>query len=78
MLKDALFLFLRRSSTALGLLMMVVSLRAQDAPLFHFEPKPGSYGVGLKVVGQYDHTRAFHGPIDALGKPYTGERVRPL
>jgi dienelactone hydrolase len=78
MLKTALFPLLRRSVAALGLLMLDVSPRAQQAPLFHFEPKPGSYGVGLKVVEQYDHSRVFRSATDVLGKPYTGERDRPL
>jgi hypothetical protein len=78
MLKASLSVFLRRSATALGWLTIAVSAHAQDAPLFHFQPKPGSYGVGLKVVEQYDHTRVFRSAIDALGKPYTGERARPL
>ncbi len=40
-------------------LTLAVSLHAQTAPLFHFEPKPGPYGVGLKVVEQYDHIRVY-------------------
>jgi tetratricopeptide (TPR) repeat protein len=57
---------------------LAACLNAQSTPLFHFEPKPGSYAVGLKVVQQYDHSRVFHGPTDELGKPYAGERARPL
>jgi dienelactone hydrolase len=55
-----------------------LSLHAQSTPLFHFEPKPGPYTVGLKVVEQYDHSRVFRSATDALGKPYTGDRDRPL
>jgi tetratricopeptide (TPR) repeat protein len=57
---------------------LAASLHAQSAPLFHFEPKPGPYGVGLKVVEQYDHSRVYRSANDALGKPYVGERDRPL
>jgi tetratricopeptide (TPR) repeat protein len=78
MLKASLSLFLRRSATAVGLLTIAISAHCQNAPLFHFEPKPGSYGVGLKVVQQYDHSRVYHGATDALGRPYLGERARPL
>ncbi len=52
--------------------------RAQTSPYFHFTEQPGAHAVGLKVVQQYDYTRTFHGPTDALGKPYTGERARPI
>jgi dienelactone hydrolase len=61
-----------------ALATLAASLHAQNAPLFHFEPKPGNFGVGLKVVQQYDHSRVFRGATDALGKPFTGERARPL
>jgi dienelactone hydrolase len=57
---------------------LAVSLHAQSAMLFHFEPKPGPYGVGLKVVEQYDHSRVYRSATDELGKPYKGERDRPL
>jgi len=57
---------------------LAVSLHAQSAPLFHFEPKPGPYTVGLKVVEQYDHSRVYRSATGALGKPYAGDRDRPL
>jgi dienelactone hydrolase len=57
---------------------LAISLQAQQAPLFHFEPKPGPYGVGLKVVQQYDHSRVYRSATDELGKPYKGDRDRPL
>ncbi len=46
--------------------------------LFQFTEKPGPHGVGLKVVEQYDHSRTYRRLTDALGKPYQGERARPL
>jgi predicted alpha/beta-hydrolase family hydrolase len=60
---------------ALGLIALSASLQAQT---FHFEPKPGPFAVGLKVVQQYDHSRAYRSATDPLGKPYTGNRDRPL
>lgn len=51
---------------------------AQSSPVFRFTEQPGSYSVGLKVVEQYDYTRTYRPLTDALGKPYPGERARPL
>ena len=51
---------------------------AADAPVFGFTEKPGGYTVGLKVVEQYDYSRTYRPAVDALGKPYRGERARPL
>jgi hypothetical protein len=51
---------------------------AQDPPLFKFSEAPGPYAVGLKVVEQYDHSRTYRALTDDLGKPYSGERARPL
>ncbi len=51
---------------------------AQTSPYFQFTEQPGPNAVGLKVVEQYDYTRTFHSPTDVLGKPYTGERARPI
>jgi len=45
---------------------------------FHFTEKPGPAAVGLKVVEQYDFTRTYRPLTDVLGKPYQGERARPL
>ncbi len=45
---------------------------------FHFTQKPGPSSVGLKVVEQYDFTRTYRPLTDELGKPYQGERARPL
>ena len=50
----------------------------QSAPLFRFTEAPGPHKVGLKVVEEYDYSRAFRGATDSLGRPYTGERARPM
>ena len=51
---------------------------AQNGPVFQFTEKPGPYQVGLKVVEQYDYSRVYRPSTDELGKPYSGERARPL
>jgi len=56
----------------------LLTAHAQVAPLFHFTEKPGPHSVGLKVVEQYDHSRTYRNATDDLGKPYQGERARPL
>ena len=55
-----------------------VLLAAETAPVFQFAEKPGPYGVGLKVVEQYDYSRIYRRKTDDLGKAYRGERARPL
>jgi hypothetical protein len=56
------------------------SIRAYglDGPLFRLTEKAGSHSVGLKVVEQYDYSRTYRRSTDDLGKPYQGERARPL
>lgn len=54
-----------------------LSALAQTTP-FRFTEKPGPYAVGLKVVEQYDKSRAYRALTDSLGKPTRGERARPL
>jgi dienelactone hydrolase len=63
----------------------VPAARAQTTPVagsgdqrFHFTEKPGPDAVGLKVVEQYDFSRSYRSVTDELGKPYQGERARPL
>ena len=64
--------------------IMAVSVAAMggqspaSGPLFHFTEPAGPYGVGLKVVDQYDFSRTWRPAVDAMGKPYAGERARPL
>jgi tetratricopeptide (TPR) repeat protein len=59
-------------------LSALVSAHAQDGPLFHFVGTAGPYAVGLKVVDQYDYSRSYRRATDELGKPFRGERARPM
>ncbi|MFL6602573.1 MAG: dienelactone hydrolase [Steroidobacteraceae bacterium] len=45
---------------------------------FSLRAEPGPQLVGLRVVEQYDYSRTFRPLLDELGKPYQGERARPL
>lgn len=65
-------------ASLLTLFALAAIAAAGDAPLFRFVEKPGPYRVGLKVVEQYDHSRIYRSLTDDLGKPYQGERARPL
>ena len=67
------------------LIAFVATAHSQSAPVvasgdprFHFTEKPGLDAVGLKVVEQYDFSRTYRSVTDELGKPYQGERARPL
>jgi len=61
-----------------AILVTTVSASAQDSQLFRFTEAPGPNAVGLRVVEQYDYSRTYRLATDDLGKPYTGERARPL
>ncbi|GAA4493934.1 hypothetical protein GCM10023172_03180 [Hymenobacter ginsengisoli] len=40
---------------------------------------PGAYGVGFRVVQQYDYSRSYKEKTDLVtGKAYVGERARPV
>jgi tetratricopeptide (TPR) repeat protein len=72
-------------AVAFLLITNVTPAHAQSAPgvaagdqRFHFTEKPGPHAVGLKVVEQYDFSRSYRSVTDELGKPYQGERARPL
>jgi len=71
-----------RLTTVVSLVLALGStsfcLVAQDAPLFSLREKQGPNAVGFKVIEQYDFSRTFQPLIDDLGKPYQGERARPL
>ena len=73
---------MRLITTAIICLLLAVitldSTAATTAPLFQFQEHPGPFAVGLKVVEQYDYSRVYHYATDDLGKPYQGERSRPL
>jgi dienelactone hydrolase len=64
------------ASIVAGLLSAAVS--AENASLFFFTEKPGPHGVGLRVVEQYDESRIYRHLTDELGRPYSGNRSRPL
>jgi len=51
---------------------------SESGPIFRFVGKAGPHAVGLKVVEQYDTSRTYRYSTDELGKPYVGERARPL
>lgn len=67
-----------RLCASLLLLAGISPAWAEDASLFRFRATPGPYAVGLRVVEQYDRSRTFHAATDALGRPYAGERARPV
>lgn len=76
---------MRSILTVAFLMVFVAAAHAQSAPVaasgdqrFHFTEKPGPHAVGLKVVEQYDFSRSYRSITDELGKPYPGERARPL
>ena len=45
---------------------------------FQFPQKPGPYPVGLKVVDQYDHSRAYPTHLKNLSKSSVADDARPL
>ena len=53
-------------------------LSAQSVPRFTFTDPAGPHAVGLMVMEQYDYARTYRSALDSLGKPYTGERARPV
>lgn len=61
-----------------GALFAPSAVWGQTGPVFRFSESPGPYTVGLRVVAQYDRSRTFRYAVDELGKPYRGERARPL
>jgi tetratricopeptide (TPR) repeat protein len=69
---------LRIASFLLSVVSVPIAASPQNPPLFHFTEPPGPHQVGLKVVEQYDYSRTYRHTTDDLGKPYQGERARPL
>jgi dienelactone hydrolase len=63
-----------------ALLVFFCSLRyAAQAGAGLADLSPGPYGVGFRVVQQYDYTRSYKEKTDLVtGKPYLGERARPV
>jgi dienelactone hydrolase/predicted negative regulator of RcsB-dependent stress response len=75
----------RLLAVAFLLIAFVAAVHAQSAPVvasgdqrFHFTEKPGPDAVGLKIVEQFDFSRTYRSVTDEMGKPYQGERGRPL
>jgi dienelactone hydrolase len=60
------------------LLLVPLAMPVKAEGTFSLRQEPGPFAVGLKIVEQYDYSRTFHAPIDELGKPYQGERARPM
>lgn len=54
------------------------AVQAQDDSGFHLPRGSGPHAVGFKVVEQYDRSRTYRHATDALGRPYQGERARPI
>ena len=52
--------------------------QAEGQPPFRNDAAPGPYVAGFRVVAQYDYSRTFQPEIDELGRPYAGERARPI
>jgi dienelactone hydrolase len=75
---EAAVSFSLRSIFPLALALVTTVAEAQNPTLFRFTEKPGPYAVGLKVVEQYDFSRTYRSAIDELGKPFQGQRARPL
>lgn len=60
-------------------LVFLASGTVQAADAFTFSNAPGPYGVGLKLVQQYDRARLYKPGVDlATGEPTKGERRRPV
>jgi pimeloyl-ACP methyl ester carboxylesterase len=66
------------SSVLTSLCLAVPGVVGQTTASFQFTEKPGPHAVGLRVIEQFDYSRTYRAETDNLGKPYTGERARPL
>jgi dienelactone hydrolase len=63
----------------MALLFVSPATAEASAPVFHYSVAQGPYGVGLRLVRQYDPSREFKGKVDLLsGHATTGERSRPV
>ena len=64
-----------------GILGGVVSIfpaYAQNPDSFAIKAEFGDYAVGFRLVEQYDYSRTFAPLVDEVGKPFQGERARPI
>lgn len=63
----------------ISFVLCVASGWSQAASNFTFSNPPGPHPVGLRVIQQYDYSRAYRGDHDvATGEAVTGERARPV
>lgn len=61
------------------LLLFSTTTGMSSASHFSSSNDPGIYGVGFRVVQQYDHARVFKQKTDLIsGTPTTGQRARPI
>lgn len=66
------------SNYAACLLLSLTAFRVQGQTPFTLKLPPGEHAVGLRVVLQYDFSRTYRAAFDAAGRPYLGERARPI
>ena len=77
---------MRKAKLRVGILHAVFALclysgsvfaASQTSP-FRFLQRPGPYPAGLKVVDQYDHSRAYPVSLKSSSKSLMGDDTRPL
>ena len=62
----------------LGAVLAIPPAYAQSRDSFAIKAEFGPYAVGFRLVEQFDYSRTFAALVDALGKPFQGERARPI
>jgi dienelactone hydrolase len=62
----------------LGALLAISPAHAQSSDSFAIKAEFGPYAVGFRLVEQYDYSRTFAPLVDELGRPFQGERARPI
>ena len=62
----------------LGTVLAISPARGETRDSFEIKAEFGPYAVGFRLVEQYDYSRIFEPLIDELGKPFQGERARPI
>lgn len=73
-----------RHARVVGALIVIASLSSgnvaasKERAIFRLDASPGPYSVGLKIVQQYDHSRTYGYPTDALGNGLAVPQQRPL
>lgn len=61
-----------------GTVLAISPARSETRDSFAINAKFGPYAVGFRLVEQYDYSRTFAPLVDELGKPFQGERARPI